>query len=195
MLFWCIMKQAKTFEQREFKSVITYVSTRRHGVRDRAILALSFYAGLRSHEIASLIVDNVLGSDGRIMSEILLLPSQTKGKHSRKVFVSEKLRRELDQYLIQKGSKWNYSEPLFRTQKGNPFTANAMCHLFKEIYSKIGFNNASSHSGRRTFITNLASKGVSVRVLAALAGHSSISTTQRYIDVNDNQLRLAVELF
>ncbi|MDI1344853.1 MAG: site-specific integrase [Pseudolabrys sp.] len=57
-----------------------------------------------------------------------------------------------------------------------------------------GLKGASSHSGRRTFISNLASKSVSVRVLAVLAGHASISTTQRYIDVNDTQLRNAVEL-
>jgi integrase/recombinase XerD len=50
------------------------------------------------------------------------------------------------------------------------------------------------HSGRRTFITKLAGNGVSVRVLAELAGHASISTTQRYIDVNYEQMRSAVEL-
>jgi integrase/recombinase XerD len=69
-----------------------------------------------------------------------------------------------------------------------------MCQLFLNIYSSCGIKGASSHSGRRTFITNLASKSVSVRVLAELAGHSSIATTQRYIDVNDEQLRKAVEL-
>ena len=57
-----------------------------------------------------------------------------------------------------------------------------------------GINGASSHSGRRTFITRLANKGVSVRQLAALAGHANISTTQRYIDVNSEQLANAVEL-
>lgn len=188
------MKQAKTFEPRELKAAFTYVGTRRHGVRDRAILALSFYAGLRAHEIASLTVGNVLGADGRVASEILLLPSQTKGKQSRKVFVSDRLRKELERYC----SKWNLVQgadwPLFVTQKGNPFTANAMCHLFRAIYAEAGIAGASSHSGRRTFITNLAAKGVSVRVLAALAGHASISTTQRYIDVNDSQMRAAVEL-
>lgn len=188
------MKQAKTLEHRELKAVMAYVSTRRHGVRDRAIMALSFYAGLRAHEIASLTWGNILGSDGRILGEILLLPNQTKGKDSRKVFVSERLRRELEQYHKECGSKCNIEEALFFTQKGRPFTANAMCHLFKAIYETIGLVGASSHSGRRTFITVLASKGVSVRVLAALAGHSSISTTQRYIDVNDNQLRAAIQL-
>ena len=48
--------------------------------------------------------------------------------------------------------------------------------------------------GRRTFITRLANKGIGVRVLAALAGHSSIAVTQLYIDVNDEQLANAVEL-
>jgi integrase/recombinase XerD len=47
---------------------------------------------------------------------------------------------------------------------------------------------------RRSFITNLASKGIGVRVLAALAGHRSIAVTQRYIDVNDDMLRNSVEM-
>ena len=57
-----------------------------------------------------------------------------------------------------------------------------------------GHKGATSHSGRRSFITELASKGVGVRVLAELSGHRSIATTQRYIDVNDDMLRKAVEL-
>ena len=57
-----------------------------------------------------------------------------------------------------------------------------------------GLKDASSHSGRRTYITRLANKGVGVRLLAELAGHSHISTTQRYIDVNSDQLTQAVEL-
>jgi integrase/recombinase XerD len=66
-------------------------------------------------------------------------------------------------------------------------------HFFWQ-YKKSGIIGGSSHSGRRTFITTLASKGVSVRVLASLAGHANISTTQRYIDVNDDMKRQAVEL-
>ena len=47
---------------------------------------------------------------------------------------------------------------------------------------------------RRSFITNLATKGIGVRVLASLAGHRSIAVTQKYIDVNDDMMRNAVEL-
>jgi integrase/recombinase XerD len=51
----------------------------------------------------------------------------------------------------------------------------------------------SCHSGRRTFITNPVNQGIGVRVLAGLAGHRSIAVTQRYIDVNDDMKRNAVE--
>jgi integrase/recombinase XerD len=188
------MKQAKTFENREVRVAFAYVGTRRHGARDRAIVALSFYAGLRAHEIASLTVANVLGTDGRVLPESTLVAAQTKGNRARKVFLSEKLRKELATYIRSLCSPLPPEQPLFQTQKRNAFTANAMCHLFEDIYRKAGIAGASSHSGRRTFITNLAAKGVGVRVLAALAGHVSISTTQRYIDVNDLQLKAAVEL-
>ncbi len=79
-------------------------------------------------------------------------------------------------------------------KKAATFSANTMCQLFLDIYKACGLRDASSHSGRRTYITKLANKGVGVRLLAELAGHSHISTTQRYIDVNAEQLKEAVEL-
>ena len=107
--------------------------------------------------------------------------------------MNAKLKRELAAYV--KSTKLRAICPaLFQSQKGTGFTANTMCQLLSMIYRECGLTGATSHSGRRTFITNLAGKGVGVRVLAELAAHSSISTTQRYIDVNDTQLRAAVEL-
>ena len=66
--------------------------------------------------------------------------------------------------------------------------------LFKRIYKLAGIDGVSSHSGRRQFVTNLADKGINARVVQALARHKHLSTTQRYIDINDNKLRAAVEL-
>jgi len=62
------------------------------------------------------------------------------------------------------------------------------------MYKNAGIKGASSHSGRKTFLTSLASQGISVFVLASLAGHKSIATTQRYITVHDDMKRKAVEL-
>ena len=84
--------------------------------------------------------------------------------------------------------------PLILSKTGKRFSANGLCQRFLKLYDAAGIDAATSHSGRRTFITTLANKGVNVRVLAELAGHSNISTTQRYIEINDGVLGQAVEL-
>jgi integrase/recombinase XerD len=83
---------------------------------------------------------------------------------------------------------------LFQTQKSKRFNTNALTQLVKRLYERVGIVGATSHSMRRTFITKLATSGVSVRVIAEAVGHASISTTQRYIDVNDELISNAVEL-
>jgi integrase/recombinase XerD len=83
---------------------------------------------------------------------------------------------------------------LFATQKRAAFSANTLCQTLNALYKEAGLDGATSHSGRRSFITTLASKGVGVRVLASLAGHRSIATTQAYIDVNDDMKRVATGL-
>ena len=187
------MKQAKTLTERDMKTVLSYCSTRRYAARDRAIVLVSHLAGLRAKEIAALTIANVIADDGNIREEFTLSPQQTKGSKSRRVFLCAKLRKELSLYMVSV-YKHDLNANLFTTQKSKSFSANTMCQLLIEIYKNCGMVGATSHSGRRTFITCLAAKGVGVRVLAELAAHASISTTQRYIDVNDDQLRKAIEL-
>ena len=146
---------------------------------------------MRIGEVAALRVTDVISTDGTAKPEIRLAPEQTKGKHARTVFVSERLRKEIGAYVKTLDKAQTH---LFATQKQPAFSANSACQLLNAIYQRAGIDGASSHSGRRSFITALANKGVGVRVLAALAGHRSISTTQRYIDVNDVMQRAAVEL-
>ena len=67
-------------------------------------------------------------------------------------------------------------------------------NLFNRIYKMAGIDGASSHSGRRQFVTQLADRGINARLVQILARHKHLSTTQRYIDVNENALRNAVEL-
>ena len=83
---------------------------------------------------------------------------------------------------------------LLPSQKGGPFSANMLCQLFAELYRRAGIDGASSHSGRRGFITKLAHSGISAKVIMELAGHKHLGTTQRYIEVNDEMKRAAVEV-
>jgi integrase/recombinase XerD len=148
---------------------------------------------MRVGEIAALKIGDVVGTDEQVKDEIRLKPDQTKGRKYRTVMLSQKLRGELEWYITKIDTK-NKDMPLFKTQQGSHFNRNALVQKFKKVYEMASIGGASSHSGRRTFITTLANKGVGVRVLQALAGHSSIATTQLYIDVNDEMLKKAVEL-
>jgi len=187
------MAQASTLTDTQLRRVLQYVSTRRHALRDRTILLVSFNAGLRAKEIAALLVGDIYDANGAVREHFNLRRAQTKGGHERTVYLNKALRRALAEYrTLVEHSK--LTDALFSTQKRGGFSANTMCQLFLEIYAAAGITGASSHSGRRTFVTRLANQGVSVRQLAALAGHRSISTTQRYIDVNAEQLANAVEL-
>ncbi len=85
-------------------------------------------------------------------------------------------------------------EPLFVSKWGKAMSPNSLVQVFGRFYKLAGLSNASINSGGRSFLTGLAPKGVHVRVLATLAGHKNISTTQRYIEAGEHQLRATVEL-
>jgi integrase/recombinase XerD len=182
------MAQAKTLSQAELDQVLNYVSTKKYALRDRAIILTSFLGGLRVAEIASLKMGDVVNSDGTIKNEIRLSAEQTKGKHPRTVFVSQRLQTELANYLATRHIN-DPSIPFFHTDNRLGFSCNGLCVWFFQLYKNVGICGGSSHSGRKFFITTLANKGIGVRILASLAGHRSIAVTQRYIDVNDEQKR------
>lgn len=198
------MAQARVLTERELRKVLNYCLTQPHAARNRTMLLCTHQAGMRVGEVAALRICDVLAADGSIVEEISLSANQTKGNKARTVLVPKKLRDELHQYLQQRFglenlvavTKTDTQRALFPTQK-NPkrgFTANTLCQLFHKIYKDAHMTGATSHSGRRTFITKLADKGVGVRVLMALAGHNSIATTQRYIELNPTVMKAAVEL-
>jgi len=187
------MPQAKTLTKDELNRVLLVASEGRYGFRDRMMILMSFWSGMRIGEIAALKVGDVLGSEGLIKDEVRLKPDQTKGRKYRTVMLGKKLQGEL-QWYVSKIDITKPEQPLFQSQQGSHFNPNALVQKFKKLYEKAQVAGGSSHSGRRTFITTLANKGVGVRVLQALAGHSSITTTQLYIDVNDEMLKKAVEM-
>ena len=189
------MSQAKTFSNTELDQVLESVVTTKHPVRNRTMLLLTHWGGLRVGEVAALRICDVLDANNSVKNEIRLLPEQTKGRHARTVFLNEKLRSELQSYADQLAIK-DREHAFFYTQKypKRGFTANTLTQHFRIIYRDAGISGATSHSGRRSFITNLANKGIGVRVFMSLAGHRNISTTQAYIDVNDDMKRRAVEL-
>jgi integrase/recombinase XerD len=188
-------KQAKVLTAQEIRRVLDYLSTRPHAARNRAMFLTMLYAMLRVKECAALRYEDVLDAEGKVKSEIYLSAEQTKGRKGGTVFVSEKLRKELQAYVRAVPPK-ELSDKLFYSQKrpSEGWNSNTLCQFFHHLFRECAISGASSHSPRRTGITNLADKGVSVRVLQSIARHANMSTTQCYIDVNDAMKRKAIEL-
>jgi integrase/recombinase XerD len=189
------MAQAKTLTPAEIEQLLSHINTRKYAARNRSMMLLTHWAGLRIGEVAGLRWSDVTTTDGLVKDEIRLLPDMTKGRHARTVFVSVKLKAELQAYAAQ-ATCVDRSYPFFPSQKSikTGFSANSLTQTFALIYEGAGLEGASSHSGRRTFLTNLANKGTAIHILKTLAGHRSISTTSAYLYSSPNLLKAAVEL-
>lgn len=188
------MKQARVPTEAEFKRLVALASQGRYGPRNRAALMLSYLAGLRVGEIAALRWGDLLDGPGKVREQLRLSAAMTKGGHARVVFMNARLRREVEQFRSSLSESPVASQPVLITQKRSAFSANTLCQLMRGWYDLAGLDGGSSHSGRRWFITKLAHAGISPKAIMMLAGHRHLSTTQRYIDVNDEMMRVAVEV-
>ena len=187
------MAQAKTLNKTELKQLLDVTnSCSRYPLRDSTMLLFTHLCGLRIGEVAALRFDDVLDANGTARDEMTLDAARTKSKRARKIFLPKQMQRQLQAFVnsVFKRPQHGY---LFSTQKSQQFSANTATQHLQRLYARAAIQGATSHSGRRTWLTTLSQKGVSVRVLAEMAGHRSIQTTQRYIDVNDDMMRNAAD--
>jgi len=197
--------QAKSLTEQELNTAVSYAlhHTGKWGQRNRMLLLVSHWTGMRVCEVASLRLHHVLDIRGEVVPELELTANETKGRHSRRVVLPQKLQNELRLYIRRQlnlkslaGVAYHQGHvPLFSTQKHSAFTANVLTQVYSRLYSAAGIKGATSHSGRRSFITNLAARGANPRALQVLAAHRSLNTTMRYIDVNDSLLRVSLRWF
>jgi integrase len=187
-------KQAKTLSARQQAIVLRCAGKSRYPDRDRAIILLSIKAGLRAGEIAGLTWPMVLNPQGRIAHHIELHNDVAKNGSGRTI----PLHPELAQALRRLRRVHGAEGPIIRSERGDAMRPSSIVNWFAGLYRKVGFEGCSSHSGRRTFITNaarlVAKAGGSLRDVQQLAGHRSIEHTQRYIDGDTQAQRRLVNM-
>jgi integrase/recombinase XerD len=189
-------KQAKPLTKAQLEAVLGYLAKTRHPTRNRLIFLLSIRAGLRAREIALLSWSMVTDAEGKVGRTIALQDEVSKGRSGRVIPIHSQLRAALvEWHEIQQPAS---NSRIIRTERSTQTSPQAIVNMFTRWYEQIGFDGCSSHSGRRTFITNAARKislvGGSLRDVQMLAGHTSLRVTQRYIDADQNAQRKIVEL-
>jgi integrase/recombinase XerD len=186
-------KQAKVLNSKQVDALLHHVGTLRNGLRNQVIVLLSVRAGLRAKEVANLRWSMIVGADGEVGDYIHLTDAASKGRSGRVIPINKKLKGSLIELYGKDRGEW-----VIRTERADRTSAQAIANLFQLWYRDLGLIGCSSHSGRRTFITNAARKistvGGSLRDVQHLAGHSSLQTTQRYIEGDSEARKRVVDL-
>jgi integrase len=175
-------RQAKTLTKQQLAIALRRAGRGRYPERDRAMVLLSVKAGLRAGEIANLTWPMVIDSQGRLSRYIELHDAAAKKRSGRTIPLHPRLITALQVLKQQHGA----SGPVIRSERGDALLPGSVVNWFRRLYADLGFAGCSSHSGRRTFITNAArlvfKAGGSLRDVQQLAGHRSIEHMQAYID-------------
>jgi integrase len=184
-----IGRQAKIPSEHQQQALMAWLATRKRADRNRLIVLLSFKAGLRAKEIALLKWSMVMNAEGSIGDHIHLTNEASKGKSGRIIALNKDLKKQLIKVREIEGiTISDAGQAVIQTQRGHGTSAQVIVNSFGEWYKKLGFVGCSSHSGRRSFITQAARKvslvGGSLRDVQALAGHASLTTTSRYIEMD-----------
>jgi len=132
---------------------------------------------------------------GRLRSH--LPDSASKGRSGRVIPINGDLRSALVAWR-RSAAQTLLSPFVISTERAPQTSPQAVVNLFSKWYAPLGFQGCSSHSGRRTFITNAARKistvGGSLRDVQVFAGHTNLRTTQRYIEAHAEAQKRVVEL-
>lgn len=195
-----LTKQAKTLSNHQINAVLNFLGSGRNSLRNEVIFLLSVKAGLRAKEIASLTWEMLMEGDGSLSPMIRLTNQASKGSSGRSIPTNQLLKARLDTLFVEaKNSKqFAPSDRVVKTERSDHTTPQVIVNMFQGWYANLGFVGCSSHSGRRTFVTNAAKKitsvGGSLRDVQYLAGHASLQTTERYIEYSEQAKRSIVDI-
>lgn len=179
---------AKTLTQTEFSELIERLYSADEGyiptIVKVAAISLSFCAGLRVSEIARLRWRDVMTVNGTISDRLEVRAINAKYGAARNLPMSPRLKTAL---LALHASTRGTPKEAVISHKGRAFTPNALAHVMRRSYERLGYVGLSSHSGRRSLITAASrvhtAHSLSLKdIQLGLAGHKNLATTERYID-------------
>lgn len=189
-------KQAKALTPAQIRTTLKFIEDTRFVDRNKLIFLLSIKAGLRAKEISCLKWSMILNSDGSISDVISLTDLASKGNSGGSIPMAREVRKAIFA-LKSQTEPINPAARVITSQRSSTTNPQFIVNLFFDWYRQLGFLGCSSHSGRRTFITNAARNigkfGGSIRDVQELARHRSLAMTQRYIEIDSTAMRKVVD--
>lgn len=184
------VKQAKGtkahtwLSQKQVAEITALCDDSLEGWRDWVILALLLGAGLRREELAELTFDAMKQQPTRGGKMRDVLQVKGKGAKDRVIPISDKLGKRLREWRDMIGGG-NVARSLgMKKELGASMSAVAIFHLVSRYGEKIGIPELAPHDLRRTYAQLGYEAGVPITQISTLLGHSSVATTQKYLDLN-----------
>ncbi|MBD2453076.1 site-specific integrase [Nostoc sp. FACHB-87] len=180
--------QAAIFSDKDFESILAAMPGENH----KMILRVAYWTAGRAGEVCSLMTSDVYSPDGKPLRRLTYRASQTKTHQTRQVPIHKNLRELLINY-------WKINQPdisgyLFLGSEGQHLQLQSFDDAFRRALKKAKLTECgySTHSPRRTILTQMARRGWALSMIQKFSGHRTISSLEKYIDVDEADLELAI---
>lgn len=183
-------KEVEVFTNEEIEKLLFYIQSEEVTSRDRLIIHLLLYSGIRVSELVNIKLKDV------DMLAMNLIISWGKGGKRREVPLKGEVIEAIKKYLEgeRRGNKFAKSEYLILTNRAAKMDRDAVNKLLNKLGMRLGLR-MYPHLFRHTFCNLLLKRGVELTTVAKLAGHASIQTTaQFYINTSQQDKRNGIDL-
>ncbi|MEG4965714.1 site-specific integrase [Microcoleus sp. B6-A1] len=181
--------QAKIFTQEEIELLFN------EGLltsRDRALFGVCLYTACRIAEACSLEVIDIYTARGTVRPTINFRKRNTKGKlQTRTIPVIEDLRSLLTSWKPNAGQTYLFPGR-YPNHHWKHLHPNSADRILREAFDRAGIEGASTHSFRRTALTQMSNAGIPLRIIQEISGHSNLEQLQRYLEVKPEQVKGAI---
>lgn len=157
--------------------------------RDRALFGICLLTACRINEAVTLHTIDVYAPDRQVRPELIIRKGNTKGKlATRSIPIFEDLRSLLTSYEPPSNSVYLF--PGLSAHKS--INVDSAARVFKKACFRVGIYGASTHSLRRTALTQMSDSGIPLRIVQEVSGHRNLSQLQKYLEVKPSQIRGAI---
>jgi integrase/recombinase XerD len=173
--------RAKVLTQSEIQLIFS------HGLdndRDKTLFGVCLFSACRIRECCTLFTQDIYTPKGNVRPRLVIRKANTKGKlATRSIPVIEDLRRLLVEYYPLSGEIY-----LFPGRSDGHISEDSAARILRGACKQSGIIGASTHSFRRTGLTQMSNAGIPLRVIQEISGHRNLEQLQRYLEVTDNQV-------
>ncbi len=152
--------------------------------RDKTLFGVCLFTAARIREACTLLTKDIYTPNGQVRPRLIIRKSNTKGKlATRSMPVIEDLRQLLSNYYPIRGDVY-----LFPGRSNGHLAEDSAARILREACKQVGIIGVSTHSFRRTALTQMSNAGIPLRVIQEISGHRNLEQLQKYLEVSDSQV-------